>query len=111
MEAKNKFDINKGDSIWFAAGNKPFRVRECNERFAICTQPYNFRPKTVIYTIIDFERNVRGMDNLIFTVYDYYLDEDCKLAMEDLLHGDLEVSWKSSKNVALDIVRIDHKNV
>jgi hypothetical protein len=31
--------------------------------------------------------------------------------MEDLLHGDMEVSWKSGKNVSLDIFRIDHKNV
>lgn len=106
----SSFNINKGDNIWFSTSKKPFRVRECNERFAICTQPYNFRPNTVVYTIIDFERNVRGMDNMIFGVYDYYSDEDCKLAMEDLLQGDMEVSWKSSKNVSLDIVRVDYKN-
>ena len=110
METKgNKFGLKKGDSVWFAASKKSFQVRECNERFAICTQPYNFRPETVIYTIIDFERNVRGMDNLVFGIYDYYSDEDCKLAMEDLIHGDMEVSLKSSKNVALDIVRINKK--
>lgn len=112
MEAReNRFGLKKGDSVWFAASKKSFQVRECNERFAICTQPFNLRPNTVIYTIIDFERNVRGMDNLVFGIYDYYLDEDCKLAMEDLLHGDMEVSWRSGKNVSLDIFRIDHKNV
>ena len=109
MESKNKFELKKGDSVWFAASNKSFRVRECNERFAICTQPYNFRPETVVYTIIDFERGVRGMDNLVFGIYDYYSDEDCYQAMEDLLHGDMEVSWRSNKNVSLDIVRVKHK--
>ena len=110
MEAKeNRFGLKKGDSVWFSASKKSFKVRECNERFAICTQPYNFRPETVIYTIIDFDRNVRGLDNLVFGIYDYYSDEDCKQAMEDLLHGDMEVSWRSSKNVSLDIVRINKK--
>ena len=77
MEVKeNRFGLKKGDSVWFAASKKSFKVRECNERFAICTQPFNLQPNTVIYTIIDFDRNVRGMDNLVFGIYDYYSDED-----------------------------------
>ena len=106
----NRYNLKKGDSIWFNTGKKSFRVRECNERFAICTQPFNLQPKTVIYTIIDFERNMRGMDNLVFGIYDYYSDEDCKDAMEALMKGDIEVSWKSSKHIPLDIYRIDYKS-
>ena len=110
MERKsNKFELNKGDSVWFSASKKSFKVRECNDRFAICTQPFNLQPKTVIYTIIDFDRNVRGEDNLIFTVYDYYSDEDCKQAMEDLMSGEIEVSYKRNKNTILDIVKVKHK--
>lgn len=110
METKtNKFDLNKGDSVWFSTSKKSFKVRECNDRFAICTQPFNLRPKTVLYTIIDFDRDVRGEDNLIFTVYDYYSDEDCKQAMEDLMSGEIEVSYKRNKNTILDIVKIKHK--
>lgn len=99
-------ELNKGQSIWFADGKKPFKVRCANKRFAICTQPYNFRPNTVIYTIIDFERNVRGMDNMVFGVYDYYSDEDCEKALKDLAKGKMEVSYKHSKYVELDIVKI-----
>ena len=111
METKtNKFELNKGDSVWFSASKKSFKVRECNDRFAICTQPFNLQPKTVIYTIIDFDRNVRGEDNLIFTVYDYYSDEDCKQAMDDLMSGEIEVSYKRNKNTILDIVKVKHKN-
>ena len=110
METKtNKFDLNKGDSVWFSTSKKSFKVRECNDRFAICTQPFNLRPKTVLYTIIDFDRDVRGEDNLIFSVYDYYSDEDCKQAMEDLMSGEIEVSYKRNKNTILDIVKVKHK--
>lgn len=110
MERKtNKFDLNKGDSVWFSTSKKSFKVRECNDRFAICTQPFNLQPKTVLYTIIDFDRDVRGEDNLIFSVYDYYSDEDCKQAMEDLMNGEIEVSYKRNKNTILDIVKVKHK--
>ena len=40
----------------------------------------------------------------------WYKDEDCKQAMEDLMSGNMEVSWKTDKNVSLDIVRIKHIN-
>jgi hypothetical protein len=40
-------------------------VQASDARFAICTKPFN--PKhTVLYTVIDFEENVRGTENLIF---------------------------------------------
>ena len=111
MEIKtNKFKLNKDDRVWFSTNKKSFKVRECNDRFAICTQPFNLQPKTVLYTIIDFDRNVRGEDNLIFSVYDYYSDEDCKQAMEDLISGEIEVSYKRNKNTILDIVKVKHKN-
>lgn len=97
--------LKKGDKIYFSGNKKAFTVREADEHFAICTQPYNFRPNTVVYTIIDFERNVRGMDNYVFGVHDYYSDEDCKDAMIELQTGMMEVSYKNSRKVPLDIVR------
>ena len=111
METKaNKFGLNKGDTVWFSTNKKSFRIRECNDKFAICTQPFNLIPNTVIYSIIDFDRCVRGQDNFVFGVYDYYLDEDCKQAMEDLMNGEMEVSHKNNKSVSLDIVKIKYKN-
>ena len=101
-----KIKLNKGDSVWFAAGRKPFKVRAANDRFAICTQPYNFKPKTVIYTIIDFERNVRGLDNMVLGIYSYYNDEECVAALQDLINGTMEVSYRTSKNVELDIIKV-----
>lgn len=101
-----KIKLNKGDSVWFAACRKPFKVRAANDRFAICTQPYNFKPKTVIYTIIDFERNVRGLDNTVFGEYYYYTDQECVAALQDLINGTMEVSYRTSKNVELDIIKV-----
>lgn len=99
-------NLKKGDKVWFSDGKKSFTVRESKDNFAICTQPYNFRPNTVIYTIIDFEREVRGMDNYVFATHDYFSDEDCESAMCDLINKEMEVSYKHSKHVKLDIVKI-----
>ena len=99
-------NLVKGQKAWFSDGKKSFKVREANERFAICTQPYNFKPNTVIYTIIDFEREIRGEDNMVIGIHDYYSDDDCTDAMKELLSGELEVSSRSYKHVSLDIVKI-----
>lgn len=99
-------DIKENDRIWFAAEKKPYRVRAANDRFVICTKPYNFMPETVLYTIIDFERNVRGMDNMVFPIYDYYHDEDCHNALNALISGEMEVSHRNSKKIPLDIIDI-----
>lgn len=98
--------LHKGDRVWFNGDKKPFRVRAANEKFAICTKPYNFQPKTVIYTIVDFEWGVRGMDNMIFGIYSYYSDEECEEALQALTNGELEVSSKTHKHTRLEIERI-----
>ena len=48
----NKFGLNKGDSVWFSTSKKSFQVRECNDRFAICTQPFNIKPNNKLYNTI-----------------------------------------------------------
>lgn len=103
--------LHKGDRVWFKGDKKPFRVRAANEKFAICTKPYNFTPNTVIYTIVDFEWNIRGMDNMIFGIYSYYSDEECEEALQALTNGELEVSSKTHKHTRLEIERIvKHSN-
>lgn len=101
-----KIELKKGQRVWFDDMKKPFKVRESNDRFAICTMPYNFIPNSVIYTIVDFERQKRGLDNMVFGVHDYYTDEDCRQAFEELNNGELEVSYKRSKNVPLQITKL-----
>ncbi len=88
-------ELQKGQRVWFDDDKKSYKVREANDMFAICTKPYNFKPKCVVYTIVDFERGVRGTDNLVFGLYDYYSDEDCKRAFNELNNGGLGVSRRN----------------
>lgn len=86
--------MTKGQKVWFDNIKKPFKVREANDKYAICTMPYNFKPNTVIYTIVDFERKERGLDNMVFGIHDYFSDDDCRQAFEELNIGELAVSYR-----------------
>ena len=68
-------NLKKGDKVWFLNNKKAFTVRACNDRFAICTQPYNFRPQTVVYTIIDLEiTNIERVESLAESFFKWVED-------------------------------------
>lgn len=94
-------DAKIGDRIWFRRDKRPYRVRARNERYLICTKPFNAR-KTVIYTIVDLVENVRGPDNLIFC-FGYETEEDIAENMQRLAAGEMEVSHR--RRIALDFER------
>lgn len=54
----------KGDRVKLGATKRQWTVRGVTAagRFAILTQPFNPK-RTVLYTVIDFERGVRGKDD------------------------------------------------
>lgn len=91
-----------GDLIKFTSERQRYRVRAASRRYAICTKPMNAL-HTTIYTIIDFEQNVRGRENLIFGM-GFETDEDCTAALERLLAGESAVSHRYY--VKLDIEKI-----
>lgn len=78
-----------GDKIKFADEKGKYVIRECNDRYLICTKPYNFK-KTFFYTIVDLERNIRGADNY-YTKFDYMDPKELKQAMIELMNGKLEI--------------------
>lgn len=96
-----------GQKIKFRREKQRFTVRACNERFAICTKPFNPR-HTVIYTIIDLQEGVRGTENLVFGM-GAETDEQCQemlkrlttLEGHDYVHFQTEVSHRN--RVPLDI--------
>lgn len=100
-EMDYSFFVNQ--RIWFAGEKKPYRVRACDERFSVCTKPMNLL-KTVMYTIVDLGRGIRGTENLVFCM-GFEDDEDCNDALKRLQSGESEVSRRNF--VALDIVRLD----
>lgn len=95
-------DYNVGDLIRFAEEKKPYRVRACDGRYLVCTKPFNLRPHTVQYTIVDLFEEIRGTDGYVFSPYDYYSDEDCNNYLSDLQHGEAEISKRNI--VKLNIV-------
>ena len=57
--------LKVGSKVKFAAEKRPYTVQAADERFAVCTKPFNVY-RSVLYTIIDFKENVRGAENLLF---------------------------------------------
>lgn len=100
--------LQVGDRVefWGESYRVKWRVRAVSStgRFAICTKPYNLR-RTVLYTIVDFVRQVRGPDDLIFG-HGYETQEDIDEALAGLEAGDLEVSYRTSRHVSLTIVSV-----
>ena len=89
----------KGDKIKFAGEKQRYTVRASNDNFVICTKPFNPR-KTVLYTVVDFKKNIRGIENLIFC-FGAETDNECEEMLERLASGETEVSYRN--NIELDI--------
>jgi hypothetical protein len=86
--------LSKGQMVKFSSERQRYRVRSANDRFAVCTKPFNVHgPDAVIYTIVDFDRNVRGRENLIFCM-GFNTDEKCDAALSRLSSGESEVSYR-----------------
>lgn len=97
LEPKRK--LNVGDKICLPGQKKPYKVMARNERYIICTQPYNFK-HTVMYFIIDLERGIRGPDNMIFC-FGYETALHCAERLDELERGVIEVSQR--RCVELDL--------
>lgn len=96
------YNFSFGQLVKFSGEKRPYRIRACDERFAVCTKPFNLK-KTVLYTIIDLQRNVRGTENLVFGM-GFESDIDCREALERLQKGESEVSFRNF--VPLDIISV-----
>jgi len=80
---------------------RPYRVRARDERFIICTKPYN--PKhTVIYFIIDLYDKVRGTDNSVFC-NGYETDGQCISRLVELQSGLIEVSQRNRVPLEVEV--------
>ena len=94
-----------GESVLFAEEKRPYRVQACNERFAICTKPFNLK-KTVLYTIIDFRKQIRGTENLVFCM-GFETQHLCEEALERLVDSESSLSHRNC--IPLKITRVKHK--
>lgn len=85
--------LKKGDKVWFPGQKQGYTVRVRNNRYAICTKPFNLK-KSVMYTIIDFKEQIRGTENLIFCM-GFETDKHCEEALQRLIEGKSEISRRS----------------
>jgi hypothetical protein len=99
-------ELHVGCKVKFEAERGVYTVKARSERFAICTKPFNPK-RTVIYTIVDFKREVRGTNNLIFNIYDYAVQADIDNCLRDLEdpHGVVEVSHRNCVDLDIEEVK------
>jgi hypothetical protein len=98
-----------GTKVWFEEEVQGYTVKACDDRFWICTKPFNAR-KTYLYSIVDLKRNVRGRDNLVFGFFEgYKTTEACQEALKELQTGGMEVSYRHSIPVKVKKVLTPNK--
>lgn len=91
--------VSVGDKVYIPNHKRPFTVRARDDRYIICTKPFNAR-KTVLYFIVDLEEQRRGPDNMVFCS-GYETDEQCRERLEELQKWEIEVSYR--RGIPLDI--------
>lgn len=93
--------VKVGDKVYIPNEKRPYRVRARDERYIICTKPYNPK-RTVIYFIVDLKEKMRGPDNMVFCS-GYETDADCAERLKELQSGEIEVSWRRHVDLDIDI--------
>jgi len=91
--------LEVGSKVKFEEEKQAYTVMASNIAFAICTKPMNAL-KTVLYTIIDWNNNIRGTENMIFGL-GAETKELCEEMLERLTQGESEVSHRN--NIPLKI--------
>ena len=85
--------FKRGDKILFEGMKRSFTVQASNERYAVCTQPFNLK-HTVLYTIVDLEKKIRGTENLVFCL-GFETVKACEEALNRITKGDSEISYRN----------------
>lgn len=91
--------VKVGDKVYVPNQKKPYRVRVRDDRYIICTKPFNPQ-HTVLYFIVDLVDKWRAPDNMIFCS-GYETDEDCRERLAELQSGQIELSQR--RGIPLDI--------
>lgn len=86
-------EIVVGSKIKFAEEKQRYTVQALGKRYAVCTKPFNAQ-KTVIYSVVDFEEQVRGTENLVFGM-GAETKEQCEEMLDRLESGETEVSHRN----------------
>lgn len=91
--------VEVGDKVYIPNQKRPYRVRARDDRYIICTKPFN-PEHTVLYFIIDLVDKWRAPDDRIFCM-GYETDEDCRARLKDLQEDTIRLSVR--RGIPLDI--------
>lgn len=89
--------LSVGDYVLVRGEKRPYKVRCRDERFIICTKPFNLK-HTVLYFILDLKEMRRGPDDRVFCA-GYETQEQCEERMRELQRGEMEVSRRRSVEI------------
>ena len=91
--------VEVGDKVYIPNEKKPYKVRARDDRYIICTKPFNIY-HDIFYFIIDLVDKWRAPDNMVFCL-GYETDEECQSRLRDLQDGTIELSRR--RGIPLDI--------
>jgi hypothetical protein len=119
-----------GKKVYFTNEKLPYRVMAVSERYAVVSRSLNRREdaellhhqvrmgayctftesfehnkQSPVYSLIDFEENIKAPDNLVFGIYDYSKESDCKKVIKDLESGELQLSHRNRCELSVDLER------
>ena len=97
--------LKEGSKIWFEEEKQGYTIQARSDNFIVCSKPFNLK-KTVLYTIIDIKKNIRGPESLIFG-FGAETKEQCQEMIARLESGKTEVSYR--RNIPLKIYDVKVK--
>lgn len=101
LDNRGEKTMKKGQRVKFNDDRRIFFVRESNERFTILTYPHE---DSVMYTIIDHEKNIRGTDNMVFC-NGYETDRDVRFNMIALLRNKMSISYRNRVELSIKYIK------
>ena len=119
-----------GKKVYFKDEKLPYTVMAVSERYAVVSRKLNRREEAdllwdmvrthgygsfteayednkdnPVYSLIDFEENVRAADNLVFGCHDYFSESGCQNAIAWLEDGTMGLSRRSEVELSVDTER------
>lgn len=119
-----------GNKVYFLGEKLPYKVMAASKRYAVVSRPLNRREdadllkhqvlmgayctfteafehnkQAPVYSLIDFEENIKAPDNLVFGIYDYSDEKQCQKVIEDLEAGEIELSHRNRAELSVDMER------
>ena len=92
-----------GAKVWVETEKRPYRVIARNDRYAVCTKPFNPR-RTVLYCILDAVEGRRAPEGLVFGL-GAETTQDCEEMLERVTTGKTFLSRRNG--VDWDVVRVE----